>query len=272
MSASVATYTSRRRRHANSASMRALRAEPEAEHDRDVREERERVPVIDRLVEARDALVLRDRARHGLRDESPHQRRTDDDGEHRPRQTGRLRTACRREHEPESEEHGVRDALVERVPAAIADDRPPDGHAGPGHEEDERPDEHRSRAAQSGAREAARTQRQRAHRRAGGGRPRRPAASRRHRIRRRRTSRPAAPRRRGRRERQRQSRTRARTAPTPSPWRATLAACPRFSRRPAGYAGSLSNNSFTLPTPPAHRAPEDSAQPGLRSFPVRTHL
>ena len=39
--------------------MLALRAEPEAEHDRDVGEERERVPVIDRLVEARDALVLR---------------------------------------------------------------------------------------------------------------------------------------------------------------------------------------------------------------------
>ena len=131
--------------HTNSPSMLALRAEPEAEHDRDVGEERERIPVIDRLVEARDALVFRESG-HGLRDESPHQRRTDDDGEHRPRQTGGLCTACRREHEPEPEEHGVRDALVERVPAEIADDRPPDGHTGPGHEEDERPDEHRSRA------------------------------------------------------------------------------------------------------------------------------
>ena len=59
MSASVATYTSRAPRHANSPSMLALRAEPETEHDRDVGEERERVPVIDRLVEPRDALVLR---------------------------------------------------------------------------------------------------------------------------------------------------------------------------------------------------------------------
>ena len=138
--------------NANSPSMRALRAEPEAEHDRDVGEQRERIPVIDRLVEARDALVLRESG-HGLCDDSPHQRRTDDDGEHRPRQTGRLRTACRREHEPEPEEHGVRDALVECVPAAIADDRPPDRHTGPGHEEDERPDEHRSRATQPGRRE-----------------------------------------------------------------------------------------------------------------------
>ena len=129
--------------------MLAFRTEPEAEHDRDVGEERERIPVIDRLVEARDALVFRE-CGHGLRDESPHQRRTDDDGEHRPRQTGGMYTACRREHDPEPEEHGVRDALVERVPAEIADDRPPDGHTGPGHEEDERPDKHRSRATQPG--------------------------------------------------------------------------------------------------------------------------
>ena len=249
--------------------MRALRAEPEAEHDRDVGEERERIPVIDRLVEARDALVFRESG-HGLRDESPHQRRTDDDGEHRPRQTGGLRTACRREHEPEPEEHGVRDALVERVPAAIADDRPPDRHAGPGHEEDERPDEHRSRATCRGA----------------GSRPNATARS--------------AP----------TSRTRAApptgsVPPTPDPSPANIApssAAPtraartpapvpdarsdgsdaesmaghassvlRSSRRPAGDAGSPSNNSFTLPTPLAHRAPEDSARPGLRSLPVRTH-
>ena len=46
----------------------------------------------------------------------------------------------------------------------------------------------------------------------------------------------------------------------------------RSSRRPAGYAGSPSNNSFTLPTPPAHRAPEDSARPGLPASPREISL
>ena len=57
---------------AKDAAMGVGRGDPEPEDDRDVREERERVPVVDRLVQAPDALVLRERG-HGLRDESPHQ-------------------------------------------------------------------------------------------------------------------------------------------------------------------------------------------------------
>ena len=61
MSASTATYTS------SAPAMRPTRrgasrsAEPEPEHDADVREERKRVPVIDRLVEAPDPLVIDER-------------------------------------------------------------------------------------------------------------------------------------------------------------------------------------------------------------------
>ena len=49
---------------------------------RDVRQEREGVPVIDRLVEPTDPLVLHERG-HGLRDERPDERGTDDEREHR---------------------------------------------------------------------------------------------------------------------------------------------------------------------------------------------
>ena len=280
------------------------RGDPEPEDDRDVREERERVPVVDRLVQAPDALVLRERG-HGLRDESPHQCRTDDDGEHPRRETSRGCTPERRHREPEPEECRVRDGLVEDVPAPIGDDRPPD---------------RRRRARRRGAR-TSRAGRRRSGRYAERGFCRarlrrgppstgrlhrhRPAASRARPSRHRRTSRLRATPPRGLRGRGRRPRNGARTAPTPSPWRATLAPGPGFhargkvaarvasggessnrhrpreptpagsvtcgSRRSwyptpptkAGYGDCPSNNSFTLPTPPAHPVGEDSAIPGL---------
>ena len=61
--------------------MTALAREPEAEHDRDVREQRERVPVADRLTEPRDAIALGIERGNSLRDERPGERDPEHDGE-----------------------------------------------------------------------------------------------------------------------------------------------------------------------------------------------
>ena len=58
----------------NRAPMPSLGAEPEAEHDRDVGEDRERVPVADRLAQPRDAISLGVERRNGLREQRPRER------------------------------------------------------------------------------------------------------------------------------------------------------------------------------------------------------
>ena len=61
----------------NRAPMPALGAEPEAEHDRDVGEDRERVPVAHRLAQPRDAISLGVERRNGLREQRPGERRAE---------------------------------------------------------------------------------------------------------------------------------------------------------------------------------------------------
>ena len=114
--------------------------EPEPEHDRDVREEGEGVPVVDRLVEPTDALVL-DECGNGLRHECPDQCRADDDREEpRSDPSAEPRSGCS-ENDSEAEERAVRNRLVERIPAAISCDRPSHGQADPQRERHRRADE-----------------------------------------------------------------------------------------------------------------------------------
>ena len=126
--------------------MLASRPEPEPEHDGDVGEQRQRVPVPDRLAEPRDAISLGIEGRNDLREQRPHERRADDDRQHPGGEARTEAPADGREHDSETEERAVRDRLVEGVPAAIADDRPPHRHADPQRERDGRADEQRTRA------------------------------------------------------------------------------------------------------------------------------
>ena len=135
-----------RAEHANGSTMRTLGAEPEPEHDRDVRQQRERVPVPDRLAKPRDAVSFGIERGNGLRDERVHEGRADDERERRSREPCSEPASEGREHDAEPEERAVRDGLVERVPTAIADDRPPHRHADPQRERHGRADEQHPRA------------------------------------------------------------------------------------------------------------------------------
>ena len=132
--------------HANGSAMRTLRAEPEAEHDRDVGEQRERVPVLDRLAKPRDAVSFGVERGNGLRDERVHERRADDERERRSGEPRSEPAPDGREHHAEPEKRAVRDRLVERVPAAVADDRPAHRHADPQRERHRRGDQQQPRA------------------------------------------------------------------------------------------------------------------------------
>ena len=163
---------------------------------------------------------------------------TDDEGEHPRRETGRGCTPERRHREPEPEECGVRDGLVEDVPAPIGDDRPPDRRAEPGDEEHERAEQDRAGAADPRSGDSAERDSRRGPPPTGRLRRHRPAASRASPSRHRRTSHLRATPPRGLRRRGRRPRNGARTAPTPSPWRATLAPGPGFLARGKWPPGS----------------------------------
>ena len=135
-----------RARDPDPAPQRCSRPEPEPEHDADVREERERVPVIDGLVQPPDPLVLDERG-NGLRGQRPGESRPDDEREHVAGEPRGAPASDGSEHDAEPEEGDVGDALVEDIPAAVGDDRPPDGRAHPGDEQHERAHEDGTRAA-----------------------------------------------------------------------------------------------------------------------------
>ena len=247
--------------------MAALAPEPETEHDRDVGEERERVPVADRLAQPRDAVALGIERRDGLREQRPRERHAEHDREH-PRGEPRPHLPPDGgEDDSDPEERAVRDRLVERVPAAIADDRPAHRDPDPEREPDQRADEHGARASDARHRQPAeRDEHERDRecddRRAADGEDPadvRPVAGEQ-------SPREEARRRRPRRRRPR-SRTPGRRAPTPTPWRATLAAASVCAAGGEGRRRGTSNGSFTLPTPQAHPVSGDSSGPGLPTAP-----
>ena len=239
--------------------MRGLRAEPEPEHDRDVGEQREGVPVSDRLAQPSDAIALGIERGDRLRNERPNERRTDDERQQRRGETRSEATSDGSEHDPEAEERAVRDRLVERVPTPVADDRPTHRHADPQRERNRRADQQDPRAAHAGngsptERNDHERGRQRHHRDATDREDPtdvRPVAGE-HGAKQNRSDEP------GERTARSRSRTPGRRAPTPNPWRATLAAGSVCPGRTAGYDTVASNKSFTLRTPPAHPASEDS--------------
>ena len=126
--ASAPPYTSRA--PATRTPRPTLAREPEAEGDRRVREERERVPVADRLAEARDAVSVREERGDRDAEERPADRRRDDDGEEGRDAPGAGEERAR--EEAEGDEGEVDQAAAEPVPRAIAGDRPGDRDPGPG--------------------------------------------------------------------------------------------------------------------------------------------
>ena len=111
--------------------------EPEAEAERSAREERERVPVADRSLQSRDApRIVRAERRDRLAEERPDEDGAEQGGEEQrerahgppPGQAG-----GREADDAEGEED---DSLGERIPGAVARDRPPHGQPGPRDERD----------------------------------------------------------------------------------------------------------------------------------------
>jgi hypothetical protein len=102
--------------------------------------------VVDGLVQPPDPLV-RDERGDGLRDQRPGERRPDHEREHVAGESRGAISSDSSKHDAEPEEGDVSGAPVERVPASVGDDGPPDGRAHPGHEQHERPHEDGARAA-----------------------------------------------------------------------------------------------------------------------------
>jgi hypothetical protein len=124
-------------------------ADPETQHERDIREQSKGVPVADRFAQPGDSITVRIQRRHGLGQQRPHEHGADGRRE-RPRGEPRsMRTADGGKDDPEAQERRIRDALVERVPTPIGDDRPPDRGSRPRDEKDERPDQCGTGAADS---------------------------------------------------------------------------------------------------------------------------
>ena len=140
-------------RDANGAPVLSGRPDPEAEDECDVGEERERVPVADRLAQAGDTISVRIERGHNLREQRPRQRRSEHEREHRGGESGRDYAAHGGEYEAEGEERDVGNRLVERLPAPVGDDRPPDRCPRPCNEEHHRGQEHASRPTRARQRE-----------------------------------------------------------------------------------------------------------------------
>ena len=122
----------------------ARRPEPESERERDVRNERERIPVVDWLAESRDADACRVECGNRLRKERPAEDDACDECERRRCEPGRRVPAHTGERDPQPEEDGEDDAPVERVPAAIGSDRPRERGAGPDDEQSGGDEKHSS--------------------------------------------------------------------------------------------------------------------------------
>ena len=132
--------------YANGASMCPLRTEPETEHDRDVRQQCKRVPVLDRLAKPCNAVSLGIERGNGLRDERVDEGCADDERERRSGEPCAKPAPDGREHHAEPEKRAVGNRLVERVPAAVADDRPGHRHADPQREGHSSGDQQQPRA------------------------------------------------------------------------------------------------------------------------------
>ncbi|HWH05631.1 MAG TPA: hypothetical protein VNT23_04255, partial [Gaiellaceae bacterium] len=116
------------------------RREPEPEHEQRVGGERQRVPVADRLPQARGATAVREERRDRLTRERPDDRERERRPEHGRCDSERAR-AERPQHRSEHREGGVGEPAVELVPRAVRSDGPGDGEAVPRRQGHERADE-----------------------------------------------------------------------------------------------------------------------------------
>jgi hypothetical protein len=112
---------------------------PEAERQREGRDEREPVPVADWVAQPCDPGCVREEVGHDLAQKRPGDHRGDQDREQRGDGSGRLRQGDA-EEEPEDSEGEVDEAAVEVLPAAVGSDRPEHRHPVPNHERSKQED------------------------------------------------------------------------------------------------------------------------------------
>ena len=128
--------------------------EPEADPERRVREESEGVPVADRSLQARDAAhVVGAERRNRLAEQGPDEDCAERHGE-QERERPQRPAGKHAGGEADDAEGEQDDAVRERVPGAVAGDRPPDAEARPGDETDRGGGRHDAGTVESRERDA----------------------------------------------------------------------------------------------------------------------
>ena len=137
---------------------------PEAEHDGEVAEQRERVPESNRRAKPREPPVVRIERRDPLREERVGDHAPD---QHRERSSSSARRTRqdRRNEEAEDEKREVRNPAIEIVPRVVGQHRPDDGRALPHDERSETRDAPHRRASKSRTHDEPREARGHEHRR-----------------------------------------------------------------------------------------------------------